>query len=101
MLVLTSKSPFAILLAASLSRVKGSERRFDRIIVIMLIPTINVMPIPIIFSSNSKNGIFSKFKNKIVVIMIEIKDVDKTNTNNFFFKLKNLNLDNAIDFFYP
>jgi len=59
------------------------------------------MPIPIIFSSNSKNGILSKFKNKIVVITIENKDADKTNTSNFFFKLKKLKLDNVLDFLYP
>jgi len=37
----------------------------------------------------------SKFKNKIVVIIIEIKDADKTNTNSFLFMLREIKLDNV------
>jgi len=66
--------------------------------VVILIPTINIMPIPIIFSCNLKIEIFSKFKNKIVVIAIEIKDDDKTSTNNLLLKLKNIKLVNFITF---
>ena len=36
------------------------------------------------------------FKNKIVVIAIEINDEDKTSTNNLLLKLKNTKLVNAI-----
>jgi hypothetical protein len=54
----------------------------------MLNPNINVKPIHMIFSCISKSGILSKFRNKMVVMDIEIKVADKTNANNFFCKLK-------------
>jgi hypothetical protein len=50
------------------------------------------------FSLNSKNGIFSKFRNKIVVIPMEINDDDKTNTNNLLLKLKNFKFDADMNF---
>ena len=76
----------------------GSERRFESVIVMALIPIINAILIPIMFSPNSRNNISSKFKNKIVVISMKIDDDDKTNINNFFCKLKNLKSDNVYSF---
>ena len=47
----------------------------------------------IMFSCNWNNEILSKLRKITVVIDIEIKVVDKTNTNNFFCKLKKVNED--------
>jgi len=59
----------------------------------MLSPIIKTMPINMIFYCNSKITISSKFRNKMVVISMEIIVVDKTNANNFFCKLKKIKLD--------
>jgi hypothetical protein len=76
----------------------GSERRFAKKYVRILNPIIKEIPIKIIFSCSSKIEILSKFRNIIVVIEIEIKVVDKTNTSNFFCKLKKVKEDIPVIF---